>query len=156
LKIIIILLVVIGAAVLGGAVYFRAVPDDPARWHVDPLTVVKPEAPNAALIRPEGGDSAAASYSLDPVELAEAIDEIALSEPRTKRIAGDPEELWMTYVQRSAVLGFPDYISVKVVPVDGGATWAAFSRSRFGSYDWGVNAKRLARWQEALATRLGG
>jgi uncharacterized protein (DUF1499 family) len=156
LKILIILVVVIGVAALAGAVYFRAVPDDPARWHVDPLTVDKPESSNAALLLPAGGDLTSVAYGLGPAELAEAIDEIALNEPRTKRIAGDPEELWMTYVQRSALFGFPDYISVKVIPAEDGATWAAFSRSRFGSYDWGVNEKRLERWQKALAERLGG
>lgn len=149
-------LVILALAVIGGGLYFRMVPDDPATWHADPLTAVKPDSPNAALIRPEGGDSAAPVYDVTPVALAEALDAVALAEPRTKRIAGSPGELWMTYVQRSAAWGFPDYISVKAVPAEGGATWAAFSRARFGTSDLGVNAARLDRWQAALGARLGG
>ncbi|WP_170168816.1 DUF1499 domain-containing protein [Rhodovulum iodosum] len=149
-------LVLLVLAVVGGGLYFRNVPDDPGTWHVDPLTAVKPDTPNAALIRPEGGDSAAPVYEATPEALAEALDAVAMAEPRTKRIAGGPEDLWTTYVQRSAAWGFPDYISVKVIAAEGGATWAAFSRARYGSDDLGVNGERLERWQAALEARLGG
>lgn len=154
MKIIGILLIVILVAAVAGGIWFRRVADDPVRWHVDPLTAVKPDTPNSALIRPEGGDGVAPVHPVSPQALAEALDALALAEPRTSRIAGAPSEMWMTYVQRSALWGFPDYISVRVLGVEGGATWAAFSRSRFGQSDLGVNAKRLARWQEALAARL--
>ncbi|MBN2905844.1 MAG: DUF1499 domain-containing protein [Rhodobacteraceae bacterium] len=149
---IVVLAVLVGA--VAGGIWFRRVPDDPAIWHVDPLSAVKPDSPNAALIRPEGGDGVAPVYDTTPPALAAAIDTIALAEPRTRRIAGSPEDLWMTYVQRSALWGFPDYISVRVLPAEQGATWAAFSRARFGYSDMGVNAARLARWQAALAARL--
>ena len=36
-------------------------------------------------------------------------------------IAGSVDEGWITYVQRTMLLGFPDYISVKAIPVEGGA-----------------------------------
>lgn len=139
---------------IGGAIYFRTVPDDPNEWHVDPLTATKPDTPNSALIRPEGGDATPEVFPVSPERLAEAIDGVALAEPRTARLAGGPQDLWMTYVQRSGLWGFPDYISVKVIPTEGGATWAAFSRARFGTSDLGVNAKRLARWRRELEDRL--
>jgi len=156
MKILTYLVVILLLASAAGAVYFRKVSDDPAVWHVDPLTAVKPDTPNSILVRPEGGDRTAPAYDVAPEELARAVDAVALAEPRTQRIAGAPDELWMTYVQRSALWGFPDYISVKVLPRNDGATWAAFSRSRFGQSDLGVNAARLARWQEALRARIGG
>ncbi|ARE39661.1 hypothetical protein RGUI_1520 [Rhodovulum sp. P5] len=155
MKILILLAVVLVVATAAGAVYFRRVADDPTVWHVDPLTATKPDSPNAALIRPAGGDGTAPVFAVPPLELAAAIDDFALGEGRTKRIAGTPAELWMTYVQRSALFGFPDYISVRVLPEGEGATYAAFSRSRYGHSDMGVNASRLARWQAALETRLG-
>ncbi|TCP63246.1 uncharacterized protein (DUF1499 family) [Rhodovulum bhavnagarense] len=149
------ILVLIAALVsLSGALYFRRVADDPTTWHVDPLTAVKPGSPNAALIRPQGGDAAAPVYPVTPQALAEALDEVALAEMRTRRIAGEADALWATYVQRSALWGFPDYISVKVFATNGGASYAAFSRARFGRSDLGVNARRLARWQAALDVRL--
>ncbi|PTW50121.1 DUF1499 domain-containing protein [Rhodovulum kholense] len=154
MKILPLVLLLLGIAAVGGAVWFRMVPDDPGVWHVDPLTATKPETPNAALVRPEGGDRAAPVYALTPEALAEAFDAMALAQPRTSRIAGAPGDLFMTYVQRSALWGFPDYISVRILPEGDGATWAAFSRSRYGHSDLGVNAKRLTDWQAALEARL--
>lgn len=154
MKILMIILIAAVMVALAGALYFRMVPDDPAQWHVDPLTATKPETPNAVLIRPEGGDSTAPVHPVAPEVLAEAWDAVALGSPRTRRIAGGPEALWMTYVQRSALMGFPDYVSVRVIPAEGGATVAAFSRSRYGQSDLGVNARRLARWQAAVEARL--
>ncbi|MBL3568825.1 DUF1499 domain-containing protein [Rhodovulum sp. BSW8] len=154
MKILPLVLLVLGLAAAGGAVWFRTVPDDPETWHVDPLTAAKPATPNAALVRPEGGDRAAPVYPVTPEALAEAFDAVALAQPRTSRLAGAPGAFFMTYVQRSALWGFPDYISVRILPVEGGATWAAFSRSRYGHSDLGVNAKRLADWQAALEARL--
>lgn len=149
---VLVLVLLLGA--VSGAIYFRRVADDPARWHVDPLTARKPDSPNAALIRPEAGDGAAPVYAVTPLALAQAIDAVAMAEPRTRRIAGDPQALWLSYVQRTALWGFPDYISVRVVAVDGGASYAAFSRARYGYSDLGVNAARLDRWQAALDARL--
>jgi uncharacterized protein (DUF1499 family) len=49
-------------------------------------------------------------------------------------------------------MGYPDYISVRVLPAgEGQETVAALSRSRFGQSDLGVNAARLARLRAALA-----
>ncbi|SIO23759.1 Uncharacterized conserved protein, DUF1499 family [Rhodovulum sp. ES.010] len=149
-----VVILLIGSA--AGAVYFRKVADDPETWHVDPITAAKPDTPNAVLVRPEGGDRTMPGYDVPPEALAEAIEAVALDEPRTERIGGSPDALWMTYVQRSRIFGFPDYISVKVLPKDDGATWAAFSRSRFGQSDLGVNAARLERWQNAVRQRLDG
>lgn len=156
MKILTYLVVILLVASSAGAVYFRKVSDDPKVWHVDPLTAAKPDTPNTIIVRPQGGDRTMPSYDVTPEELAKAIDAVALAEPRTERIGGSPETLWMTYVQRSALWGFPDYISVKVLPKEEGSTWAAFSRARFGHSDLGVNAARLERWQGALRERLGG
>ena len=56
-----------------------------------------------------------------------------------------------TYVQRSAWMRFPDYISVRALPAgDKRATLAVFSRSRYGASDLGVNAKRVSAWLAAI------
>lgn len=130
-------------AVLGTAVFMRLVPDDAARWHVDPLTAPMPASPNAARLLPGEG---AGSVAMAPGALAEALDARILAQPRTRRLARSDDGLWMTYVQRSRLMGYPDYISLRVVPEGEGARFAAFSRSRFGHSDLGVNAARLRDW----------
>ena len=65
-----------------------------------------------------------------PAEVAARLEAIALATPRTVRVAG--EGLWVTYVTRSALWGFPDYTSVKVVPDGAGSVVTIFARARFG------------------------
>lgn len=147
------------AVLLGGvavtAVTMRLLPDDPARWHVDPLLAARTGAPNDYLVAPP--DVAAAepdrisdTYAMPPDELMERLDSIALAEPRTGRIAGGTGELSATYVQRSRLFGFPDYVSVRAVEAPGGSALAVWSRSRFGHSDLGVNRERVERWLAAL------
>lgn len=117
---------------LGLAGYVRLAPDDPARWHV-----AVPEAPvrGAVLFLP--GDGRA---------LLEALVARVAGEARVTLLAGAVEAGRITWVARSAVWGFPDYITAEVGP-DGLRLW---SRQRYGTGDYGVNAARLRRWTEGL------
>ncbi len=56
----------------------------------------------------------------------------------------------ITYVQRSRVFGFPDYLTVKAVVMDGGAGLIIWSRARYGRSDFGVNRARVEAWLAAL------
>ena len=140
-----------GIAVLaaaGLAVWVRVAPSPVAGWHVDPVTVTTRNPRNSYLLGP-GGDGPALRVALPAAETAAAIERVALAAPRTRRLAGDG--LWATYVTRSALMGFPDYTSVRVSPDDrGGATVAVFARARFGGSDFGVNRARVERWLAAL------
>jgi uncharacterized protein (DUF1499 family) len=82
----------------------------------------------------------------------ERLHAIATGEPRTEVVAGSPQEGHVTYVQRSLVFGFPDYISVRAMETEGGTALAVFSRARFGHSDLGVNRERVERWLEALGS----
>jgi uncharacterized protein (DUF1499 family) len=153
---------IVGAAALAtvaGAIWFRMVPDDAETWHVDPLTAPPIGTPNAWRSAPADApvtaDAEAPVFAVTPEALLEAFDRVALGQPRTERIAGSVDELHATYVQRSAVMGFPDYISVVALPAQGGATLAILSRSRYGRDDFGVNRKRVSAWLEILARTLG-
>lgn len=139
------------AVLIGFAAYIRLAPSDPAVWHVDPLTVTPPDKPNYDLLRPEDSSRTERQFAMPPEELMRLLDAVALSHPRVTILAGSPEEAHVTYVARSAFWGFPDYISVKAVPVDGGARLAVFSRARFGNSDVGVNAARMDDWLSQLA-----
>lgn len=133
------------------AVWVRTAPDDPADWHVDPVKSGRTGRPNDALRGPvEGADGAAPVWAAEPDRLMAAFDKVARAAPRTELLAGGPEAGLATYVQRSAVMGFPDYISVRALPVEGGATLAIWSRARYGHSDMGVNAARLDDWLGAI------
>lgn len=142
----------VGAIVL--AVLMRWVSDDPARWHVDPATSERPGAPNDYLVAPENAaaapDRIAQVHALPPEELLSRFDAVAMNAPRTRRIAGSPDGRWTTYVQRSRVFGFPDYVSVRAVDVPGGSSLIVWSRSRFGYGDFGVNQTRVEDWLAGL------
>lgn len=154
---------ILGGAVLvilALAVGFRLVPSDPGVWHVDPATAPGTQRPNAWRIGPDGmevpADAPAPVFRATATELARAIDAVALAEPRTRRLAGDPDSLWTTYVQRSRLMGYPDYVSVRVIDLgDGRATLALYSRARFGYSDMGVNSARVARWMAGLGLPPG-
>ena len=155
------IIVVIGAMT---AVYMiRNVGHDPAVWHVDPLTAPTPETPNSYRMVPviegydpvteERIDRESPNYDANPALISQAFDEFVLRQPRTQRIAGTPETGWMTYVQQSEIMRFPDYISVLFLDLGNGqSTVAIFSRSRYGYSDLGENAKRVERWLEPLSS----
>jgi len=86
--------------------------------------------------------------------LAQAFDKMAMDQPNVERLAGSAAELWLTYIARTPVIGYPDYISVRFVPLSGGkSSLAVFSRARFGHGDKGVNRKRMLKWLEGFMPR---
>jgi uncharacterized protein (DUF1499 family) len=127
-------------ATLAFGAWVRLAPSDPARWHSDPA-------------QGTAGDNSPVAKAYLPVPPAEALaafDAVALTAPRTTRLAGGVEEGRITYVSRSRLWGFPDYTTVSAVPGDGGAWLAIHARARFGRSDLGVNAARVGRWLAAI------
>lgn len=131
---------------LGFGAYVRLAPSDPARWNVDPRSVTPPDFPGYVLMRPKGGNATSPVFDMTPPDLLAAFDRVARATPRVTVLAGSVAEGQITYIARSALWGFPDYISVRTVPTEGGAQLAVFSRLRFGSGDMGVNRARLDDW----------
>ncbi len=128
---------------------------DPARWHVDPATVRLSGKPNEYLAAPRGttadpADAETRLYPESPRALLARFDAIARAQPRTRVVAGDLDSLMITYVQRSRVFGFPDYLTVKAVLMDCGAGLMIFSLARYGRSDFGVNRARVEAWLAAL------
>ncbi|MEM0922633.1 MAG: DUF1499 domain-containing protein [Pseudomonadota bacterium] len=58
--------------------------------------------------------------------------------------------VFRTFVQRSKLVGFPDFLTVKSVPVAGGASLVVYSRSQYGYSDLGVNKARVEDWLSKL------
>lgn len=129
-------------------VFFRLMPSNPSSWHVDPKDVVKHKKPNQFLVRPENGDTQSPVYGMDAVELAERLEEFI--EPSGKLLAGDLSKGWATYIFRSKLLGYPDYVSIKILDEGATSRLAIYSRSRFGYSDLGVNKARIEAWLGAL------
>lgn len=138
---------VLGALVVLFALYVRLAPSDPEFWHADPATAPGTGWSNEFRLAQGEGPT----YPVGAGDLAWAFDRMAMAQPRVSRLAGGPEELWTTYVQRSLLMGFPDYVSVREVDLgDGGSTLVIWSRSRFGLSDWGVNQARVESWLAAM------
>ncbi|MEL6620683.1 MAG: DUF1499 domain-containing protein [Pseudomonadota bacterium] len=122
---IIVLIVILVVGLFG---YVRLAPSDPVRWH---------SAIEAETSRDMTG-GAIRVLRTDPGALAR-VDAAALALPRTTVLAGSVDEGRITYVTRTAVVGFPDYTTVEYA--DG--LLKMHARLRFGRSDLGVNAKRL-------------
>ena len=134
-----------------------------AEAHLDPARAAAPSSPNWALAAPTGADTAARPtmrtpvWRTDPAALLASLDAAALAEARTELVEapagafGAGEALAKTYLQRSATVGYPDYVSVRAVSAGAeGASLVMFSRSVYGYSDRGVNKARLERWIAAL------
>ncbi|MCA3695699.1 DUF1499 domain-containing protein [Aquidulcibacter sp.] len=115
--------------------------------------------PNQCLALPGGFQASEAPDLLSGVfkasvtEVREAWLEIARSQSRVSDIR--EEEGQIEAVQRTALVGFPDWITA--MPVDlgeGKASICVFSRSKYGIRDMGVNEKRVRLWLSLLAHKL--
>ena len=155
------MLAVLAGGLILAATGLRAVPDDPAEWHVDPTMATRPDTPNDYMVAPRGltraaPDRISRTYALSRADLMAHFDEVATASARTHRIAGSTAEHWASYVQRSRIFGFPDYVSVRAVEVTGGSALVVWSRSRFGYNDMGVNRARVEHWLSRMADRIHG
>jgi uncharacterized protein (DUF1499 family) len=131
------------------AAWVRFAPSDPGQWHVDPATVTLRNPQNSHLVADTpSADVPALRLALPAGEAAERLSAIILATPRTLRLAGD--DGFATYVTRSALWGFPDYTSVRVVADGQGSRISVFGRARFGTGDLGANRARVTGWLHGL------
>lgn len=114
-------------------------------------------SPNQYLVAPEGlcqnatPHETARIYVRDPSALKAALLAIINAEPRTTVLGSDDATLQYEVMQRSFLFRFPDYISIRILPVsEGHSTLAIYSRSKVGYGDLGVNKKRVTRWLKRL------
>jgi uncharacterized protein (DUF1499 family) len=136
----------------GGPVPAAAIPD--------PATLERASSPNDALVCPARAcaaetDRAAPTYPVSPDALFAAWREVVVAAPRAELVASDPARRLLLARQRSRFLGFADTVTVRVVPMPQGSSFAAHSRSEVGWYDFGVNEARLEVWQAQAEDRLG-
>ena len=117
--------------------------------------------PNSALALPahsarDDADLASPVFAGSVEQLRDAVVSIAAREPRTHLLHLDREAMQAEFEQSSKVFRFPDTITVEFEPVDATrATLSIYSRARLGYYDFGVNRKRVQRWLDLVADKLG-
>ncbi|NKX44852.1 DUF1499 domain-containing protein [Roseicyclus persicicus] len=150
MRIALILLAVLAAATIGAAIWFRTVSMPAETWHVDPAAVTPPATPNFDL---RVGERAPV-FDATPDVMAARLDAIAAVEGAAL-IGGSLAEGHMTYIVRSRLMGYPDAVSIRLVPVGQGTRVEIFSRSRFGHSDIGVNAARVERWISTARAQTG-
>lgn len=144
------LALIAAGAFVAFAVYIRVAGDDPAVWHQDPATVGLSGAVNEYIVSPSGDDAMRASpvYAMTPEALAAAFEAVALAKPGVTMLSN--EGGFTTYIQRTTVMAYPDYVSVRAVAAEGGAALFVYSRSRYGKADFGVNEARVSAWLDEL------
>ncbi len=125
---------------------------------VDFETLKRRTTTNDALICPPQfcnakSDLPAPAFTVDVAALRAAVANVIATEPRT--VCVESRDLTERYVQRSALLKFPDTIAVRYIDRPGGSTLAMYSRSQLGYSDLGVNLARLKRWLEKLTHHVG-
>ena len=128
----------------------------------DFATLVPSRHPNKWLIAPVSfgpatPDEAAPTLPVPAARLAELWVGIIKEQPRTRILGVSEDGLQIEAEQDSAVFGFTDRISVRILPVDAGrSTLVAYSRAQSGYWDLGVNRTRLRKWIATLQARAGG
>jgi uncharacterized protein (DUF1499 family) len=126
---------------------------------MDMAHLIRPASPNTALAAPAAfrpaPDLVTPAYHVTASRLAAAIRTVAAAQPRTYEAASYPALLQDHWVVRSAVFNFPDLVTAQVT-ADGAeqATLVLYSRSVYGSGDFGANRRRVEAWLAALDRTL--
>lgn len=126
---------------------------------VDFATLQRRDTPNDALAcLPEfcaaKADVAAPVIARPFGDVFLAVQDAVVHEPGLEQVDADAVAGTLRFVQRSAVMGFPDTINVKVVSTpDGGSAVLIYSRSQLGKADMGVNLARVKRWDDLIVTQ---
>jgi uncharacterized protein (DUF1499 family) len=128
---------------------------------VDFETLVRSAKPNTALACPQGfcqnatADFDPGVYSVSDEALREAFTRHALAQPGVIPVYRHSRPGLPTqdrYVQRSALMQFPDTVDVRFIALsDTTSTLAIYSRSQIGQSDLGVNLKRIRLWTNRTA-----
>ncbi|WP_239113254.1 DUF1499 domain-containing protein [Shimia biformata] len=116
--------------------YVRLAPSDPARWHVRTEVDRDKTYSNGALRRLATGPGG-----------LKKLNAIITQDARSDVLAGSTDEGMVTYITRTRVVGFPDYVTAWME----GDDLVVHSRSRFGRRDFGVNSERVDRWLADLS-----
>ncbi|MEO1613878.1 MAG: DUF1499 domain-containing protein [Pseudomonadota bacterium] len=131
------------------ALFVRASGGDQA-FHFDPAKAEERGKQNDYIVSPtgEGVDMASPVFEMTPDALMARFKEVALVAPNTALVA--ERDGYATFVQRSKLMAYPDYVSVRAVEAEGGSALYVYSRARFGVRDFDVNKARVLAWLKKI------
>lgn len=115
-------------------------------------SLTPPDKPNYYLVCPRDYCHAKANafspvFDVNESQLTKVVFAVISKQPRTKQISYDVQKKQITYVQRSLIFRFPDYITIQFIGLENNkSTLAIYSRSKYGYSDFGVNRKRVNHW----------
>jgi uncharacterized protein (DUF1499 family) len=148
------------------AAIYETVFGPPDLGPIDFETFTRGSRPNTALACP-AGFCRNAKADFDPgifpgsdEELRRRFTQFVLAQPRVipvYRHAAPGLPTQDRYVQRSAMMSFPDTIDVRFIALsDTTSTLAIYSRSQIGQSDFGVNLARIRLWTDNAVVRGKG
>jgi len=123
-------------------------------------TLERRTTPNDALACPPNfckarSDFTPPLFGVEVAALRAAMANLIASEQRISLIETNDTASTERYLQRSALMQFPDTIVVRYIQKpEGHSTLAIYSRSQLGESDLGVNRARLERWLGKLRQLL--
>lgn len=143
-------LTIILLLILAVLVYIRLAPSPIEKWHGDPEELAATNKPNSYRLSAEKS----VEFAVGADKLAVLLNDVAHDFSAATVLAQDADARITTYIARTKLMGYPDYISTKITAIDDShAKLAIYSRSRFGRSDLGVNKKRVQAWLAALKTQ---
>ena len=116
-----------------------------------------PSSPNFAFAAPGKyrlqADMVSPIWEQDAKSLAHKTVDYIKGQPRITTIKENWDDMHFVFIQKTAVLRFPDQIEVQVVSLDDKqSSLLMLSRAQYGYYDFGVNQRRVHRWLQELKT----
>ncbi len=129
-------------------------------WRIPPVERVDfaklrvPTTPNTYLVCPVGYGLSPINrpspvYTASPTRLLAAFESVAMADRDTWLLTRWSDQILI--VQRTRWLRWPDLIQARALPMaEGRAALAVYSRSVYGSNDFGVNRARVERWLATL------
>ena len=161
-------LLVIVVAVIGVSLALRVYLGRPAEDRlrpeeaVDSLARLRSPLPQPSFLACPPGYCAASEARPSPTfampweRLRDYWLEMIADDRRLTKVDSDPERRRLVYIRHTPVLRFPDIVTVEFVQLPTGrAGIALYSRSRYGSYDFTKNRKRVERWLLLLQQAAG-
>ena len=111
---------------------------------------------NAFLACPAGYCAATAapspSFAVSVERLADDWEEVIAGASGIVRVAAEPAQRRVVFIQHTMLLRFPDIITVEFVDLASDrSSLAIYSRSRYGRGDFGTNRRRVEHWLSQLA-----
>jgi uncharacterized protein (DUF1499 family) len=133
----------------------------PQRPRIDFATLTPPARPNWFLLcapqqcpaAPRDSERVAAgpTFAVSADALDTAVRAAFARQPRTRPQAAYDDLRQYDFVQTSALFGFPDTLTVRVIPHgEDSAGLAIYSRAHYGYSDLGVNQRRVEDWVAAV------